>query len=333
MLLHTICILIFIFVFHFHFFRLFQRLLFDGSLYLLTLLSNVAEANEQYALKLANFNIETSLEECSLREFCTTAAPLRSSLFAPHLLLSIINTETKGFLREIEKADLELKYRAEAHTQALLLPDNLTVNAGSNVTSPQKHVTGSTDNTKNSPKSVFENSVSEPNEERRMEVSKETSPNKSKNIVRESEEIVEQLPVAELILASHASLLLYTVCTCLPVLTESGDRADCTMSQQLSPHFNQILDDDNGKSRKSSGSKGNIKTRINETSDVSVPAVGLHSTSSDVAVTRTHVRTALPQGTWWLPIRVLKGFLVLQGQVRTLHAVRTVCSFVDVHSI
>ena len=216
--------------------------------------------NGQYALRLANFNIESSLKECSLREFCTTSTPLCSPLSTPQLLLSIISTETKGFLREIEKADLELKNRA-AHTQVLSLSDNLTVNAGNTVTSPEKYVTCSTDynreaahgnnSEKNSPKSVFENSVCDPvysihtggKDKEKIESLVDTEQKNSVDIVRKSEEIVEQLPVAELILASHASLLLYTMCTYLPVHTESDVRTERTVS----PQSNQSIDNESGK--------------------------------------------------------------------------------------
>jgi hypothetical protein len=270
-----------------------------------------------------------------LREFRTTSAPLCSPLFTPHLLLSIINTETKGFLREIEKADLELKNRAaKEHTHAFSLSGNISENADNTIISPEKRVACSTNNRrndshwnnseKNSPKSVFENSVSDPvysvhtdlNEEEKIESSKETAQKNSTDIVLESEEIVEQLPVAELILASHASLLLYTICTCLPVLTESYV---CT-EHAMSPQLNQVTDNGNGKSRKNSGSDSNTKPKITETN---VEGRGSNSSDVAVAVTRTHVRTALPKGTWWLPIRVLKGFLVLQGQVRAV-TVRTI---------
>jgi hypothetical protein len=269
-----------------------------------------------------------------LREFRSTSEPLCSPLFTPHLLLSIINTETKGFLREIEKADLELKNRAaKEHAHALSLSNNTSKNAGSTITSPGKCVACSANNSRNAsqrnnseknfPESVFENSVSDPvysvhtdlNEEK-IENSKETAQKNSMDVELESEEIVEQLPVAELILASHASLLLYTICTCLPVLTESDVCTEHTMSPQL----NHLVDDGNGKSVKNSGSESNTKPKINETN---VKGRGSNSSDVAVAVTRTHVRTALPKGTWWLPIRVLKGFLVLQGQVRTV-TVRTI---------
>ena len=174
---------------------------------------------------------------------------------------------------------------------------------------------------KNSPKSVYENSVFEPvysahtspnNEKEKEENSDGNSQKNSLDIVRESEEIVEQLPVAELILASHASLLLHAICTCLPVLTESNIHTEHTMS----PQFNHISDDKNEINRNKSSTENNI---ISEKNKISVAARG--SNSGDVSMTRTYVRTALPRGTWWLPIRVLKGFLVLQGQVRTVRAV------------
>ena len=174
---------------------------------------------------------------------------------------------------------------------------------------------------KNSPKSVYENSVFEPvfsahtspnNEKEKKENSDGNSQKNSLDIVRESEEIVEQLPVAELILASHASLLLHAICTCLPVLTESNIHSEHTTS----PQFNHISDDKNEINRNKSSTENNI---ISEKNKISVTARG--SNSGDVAMTRTYVRTALPRGTWWLPIRVLKGFLVLQGQVRTVRAV------------
>lgn len=37
------------------------------------------------------------------------------------------------------------------------------------------------------------------------------------------------------------------------------------------------------------------------------------------AMSSACVRGALPRGSWWLPVRILKGFLVLQGQVRAVY--------------
>jgi hypothetical protein len=104
------------------------------------------------------------------------------------------------------------------------------------------------------------------------------------------------------------------MCTYLPVHTESDVRTERTVS----PQSNQSIDNESGKSRENSGWKSNIIPKVDDINERTVTAGGRNSSDVVVAVTRTHVRTALPKGTWWLPIRVLKGFLVLQGQVRTV---------------
>ena len=123
----------------------------------------------------------------------------------------------------------------------------------------------------------------------------------------------EKLPLAEIILASHASLLLHTVYSSMKnspgVNTdENGRKHHCVPRGSSSGSKRSELGHDERNSRKElvkeGGGTGREKREESEV-DTLLPNI----------LRNAAVRSGLPHKSWWLPIRVLKGFLVLQGQV------------------
>jgi hypothetical protein len=113
----------------------------------------------------------------------------------------------------------------------------------------------------------------------------------------------EQLPVAELILSAHAVLFLRTLCHHSEGPSATGDDSDnSTINKPLT--IKAIKSAIN--STNTSLSRGKRETE--------------HASSSRLkALAQRRSRQArrlLPRGSWWLPVRLLKAFLALQGQVR-----------------
>lgn len=149
----------------------------------------------------------------------------------------------------------------------------------------------------------------------------------------EKTEKAEKLPVAELILASHASLLLHALCVCLPETPESNDVRTATKNvhiesdkqcnkemNEFSPlkfqKYDHSVRGDDNKSTSSTNTSFVLSTNMKQDRDRGEnPFKDISAVQVPCKISRSCVRQCLPKGTWWLPIRVLKGFLVLQGQV------------------
>lgn len=123
----------------------------------------------------------------------------------------------------------------------------------------------------------------------------------------------EKLPLAELILASHATLLLHTVYSSmspsLGVNTNKKDRGHHDIfsessSESQSNEFGNYEGSLVEELVKKEGGTGK-KQREERGVDILLPKI----------ISSAAVRSGLPHKSWWLPIRVLKGFLVLQEQV------------------
>jgi hypothetical protein len=149
----------------------------------------------------------------------------------------------------------------------------------------------------------------------------------------ERAEKAEKLPVAELILASHASLLLHALCVCLPETLQSNDVRTPTKNvhiesvkqcrkgmNEFSPlkiqKYDRSVRSDDKKSTSSTSTSLDRSTDMKQDRDRGEnPCKDTSSVQVPCKISRSCVRQCLPKGTWWLPVRVLKGFLVLQGQV------------------
>ena len=333
-------------------------------------MSNISEANKEYAQLLSQLNLFHALEKSELNKYlqkdftATFFSTISSSHFtAPSLLLFIINKETKIFLAEIEKADLELEIRAKKNiqknnqaveteiiddddhkifTRTDILhqvsadndhPQNVFLNTEDKKNFQNKIINNDNNNVYPQNSSEQINIKNDPNEESRTQMN-ENLVSDSKNLVSNLEEN-ERLPVAEIILASHATLLLHTIYTCLPV-----ERTECTYSVENSDFPADILGKKMGISRVTSSEihreekativigKNNKKKKNSDDIDGMNKTNTKYTNSNDKneiesaieisskpGASRISIRNSLPRGSWWLTVRVLKGFLVLQGQV------------------
>ena len=383
-----------------------QRLLFDTSLYLLTLLSNVAEAKPLYAAAMAHYDVLEGLDKCHLKilyqpeelssassfspfssssSFSFSFPPFSSSssssssspcsLLVPTLLLSILRKETEGFLTEIVKADMDIENRKNNPHGIAGTPCKKLVSNGSTIfpspktsesplqlrngekhsspstkkilsaSSPESQNTTRNINSKSSTKkNISERNYSSPTEKNGI-TDKNVSGDRRRNEKVEDEvekegkvEKVEKLPVAELILASHASLLLHALCMCLPKIHNEEDSNVRTVIKMKCVDFNKqnkgkIKEFSETKNEKQDLNVHNVddvnKTKSSLEFDISgnlnkerewgtinpYNKMSVTEAQEPYKMTRSCVRRCLPRGNWWLPIRVLKGFLVLQGQV------------------
>lgn len=338
-------------------------------------MSNISEAKKEYSLSLSQLNLFHALEKSELNKYLqkdftdTFFSTISSSDFtAPSLLLFIINKETKIFLAEIEKADLELEIRANKNTQKInqaveteKIDDNdhknftrtdilhqvsadnnhsqnVLLNTEDKKNFQNKIIYNDNDNVcpQNSPEQI--NNKKDPNEENGTQINEKVLD--SKNLVSNLEEN-ERLPVAEIILASHATLLLHTIYTCLPVershentytdCTYSVENSDCPadklekkmgISRVTSSEIHReekaiiVIGKNNKKKKNSDDIDGLNRTNIKYTNSYDENEIeSAIEISSEPGASRFSIRNGLPRGSWWLTVRVLKGFLVLQGQV------------------
>ena len=316
---------------------------------------------------MANYDIIEGMKKCDPKtsyqpEKHSSASSSSSpfcSLLVPTLLLSILQTETQDFLTEIEKADMDIECRkSNTHGIEDSHGKKLESNESTNYKSPtiteiSLQLSSSEEYPSPSSKNFLPtNSQESLNSDRNSNINLPTanrisgnnySPRDEKNELNEKnesnkieevvkEEKVEKLPVAELILASNASLLLHALCLCLPKVLEkktlpTAIKSECTyLKRQLGEEMSEFSPSNDKKhdhdvysvddiSRKNTASEFSTDLkeergwgRGNPWNEISV----VHETHK---ITRSCVRERLPRGNWWLPIRVLKGFLVLQGQV------------------
>ena len=146
----------------------------------------------------------------------------------------------------------------------------------------------------------------------------------------------EKLPLAELILASHASLLLHTVYSAMSCCTYGTDEVVMKYENgSISGSSNSSSMGGVNEPREEGETlrKGKVEVKV-EVKEVAVQRVGdkdknenedkeMNCGDFDVSIkSSAAVRSSLPHESWWLPIRVLKGFLVLQGQVLGLDMIR-----------
>lgn len=281
----------------------------------------------------------SSLSSSSSSSFSSTLLACTPTT-APELLLSIIKKETEAFLPEIEKADLQLHLQKEAEkTKNRQLAgsnsDNLITNSSSNnsgsITCDSSGYNGrdtcmqdlfldcisdvqidtsvfATENCGDvNMAEIFttENKKSGLESERENEINDKIN-NETNDINSRKEEVPEKgekLPVAELILASHATLLLYSLCVshCQDSFTLSLTENDENLQ---SNYKNNDSDDESGNYDGYKGGMKEVQKGIKEEREESIQRE-----------IKEFVRSSLPRGCWWLPIRVLKGFLVLQGEV------------------
>lgn len=106
----------------------------------------------------------------------------------------------------------------------------------------------------------------------------------------------EEVPIAELILSSHAVLLLHTLT--VVVMEQEQQQSD-------SANTSAVV---------AVGTRGKTLSRSNSTT---AAAAEKNNGSSEVAYefVLTDVRPRLPRSSWWLCIRILKAFMALQLQV------------------
>ena len=170
-------------------------------------------------------------------------------------------------------------------------------------------------------------------DERRREEKVEDEVEKERKV-----EKVEKLPVAELILASHASLLLHALCMCLPKIHDEEDsnartviKKKCidsdkqnkgiikefseTKNEKEDYNVHNLDDIDKTKTPLEFDNSANLKKEREWGEIIPYNKMSVTQAQEPYKMTRSCVRRCLPRGNWWLPIRVLKGFLVLQGQV------------------
>ena len=377
-----------------------QRLLFDTSLYLLTLLSNVAEAQPLYAANMAHYDVMKGIEICDLKAICphkeatlkpsssssstsfpsSSASSTSSTLLVPSLLLSIIQKETQEFLTEIEKADTDIENRKNtSHGTALTTGNNLEFNGSKISASPSKtgiplllkssgedsspstrnvllkssqeslNIDGNCNS--NSPNNSNDSkndgrSYSSPKERNVIDEEKDSNSTVEEGEKTEKRGKGEKLPVAELILASHASLLLHALCVCLPETLDTNNVRTSTKNvhiesdKQCKKGINEfpplkiqkhIHGEHTGDNIGASSTSTSLELGTNLKMDRDGgenPYKDMSAVQIPCKISRSCVRQCLPKGTWWLPIRVLKGFLVLQGQVRIVCDVIVWCMIV-----
>jgi hypothetical protein len=246
-----------------------ERLLFDGALYLLTLLANVAESRPRHACALAEVDVAGALRRCGLDRFMGSSpaavvaaapeAPAGSSpwralqaqaqsryCFSPSLAhirgaaATVATMGSPGLANSPAPASAaqtltQLAVSVLCRESAAFLPD---LEAADRQLLARAQKAG--------PGAAAEEAA---------------PPVEAAETTRDK----DKLPVAELILSSHAALLLYTLCTG----NGGGD------------------DDDEGDDGDADGAA--------------------------MAARRAAVRACLPHASWWLPVRALKAFLVLQG--------------------
>ena len=107
----------------------------------------------------------------------------------------------------------------------------------------------------------------------------------------------DDVPIAELILASHAVLLLHT----LTIVT-----------------LNDPADPDTGRIAGRESGKGKALSRNGSTSSALIPSKTVKEIKEDEVSYEFvvyDVRARLPRHSWWLGIRILKAFMALQLQV------------------
>jgi hypothetical protein len=278
-----------------------ERIAFDASLYVLTLLSNIYEAAPKQVLntkKLTDCFINDMLGQKKLDSFIlkTSIAQKLSpptggkkkfndcDLFVDSIIQAerLLNVDIDGGnildRKKSKKADaLQLLIAILAVEAEVFLKDIVNTDDSIHESNLQVMSNNSTDT-----KSEFD-----PFEEmhssatKRKAGSRSVSPDKRNNNDNSqssqksnsrkesvSGDMQEQLPVAELILGAHIVLLLHTIV--------------------YSRHNNSDNDD---KSAENDIDEHDIEERI---------------------------RTALPRKSWWLGIRILKAFLALQGQTGLL---------------
>jgi len=264
-----------------------ERLLFDGALYLLTLLANVAESRPRHACALAEVDVAGALRRCGLDRFmgpspaavvaAAPEAPAGSSpwralqaqaqsryCFSPSLAhirgaaAAVASMGSPGLAHSPAPASAALTLTQLAvsvlcRESAAFLPD---LEAADRQLLARAQKAG--------PGAAAEEAA---------------PPVEAAETTRDK----DKLPVAELILSSHAALLLYTLCTGNGGGDDDGD------------------DDDDG-----------------------------DADGAAIAARRAAVRACLPHASWWLPVRALKAFLVLQGQtgVMLVESVRPVVAAV-----
>ena len=292
-----------------------------------------------------------------------------STLLVPSLLLSIIQKETHDFLTEIERADTDIENRknnshgiagkpgkisgingskvsgSPSKTEIPLLlkssgehssPLTMNILSKSSQESQNTHRNGNCNSPNNS--NISDNGANSYSSPRAENVINNNEMKEGTVAVEEVEKVEkggkgEKLPVAELILASHASLLLHALCVCLPETLQSNDVSTATKNvhikseKQCKKGINESSPLEIQKYKHNVRSDGNSSTSSTTTSvDLSIdlkkdgdrgenPCKDISALQVPCKISRSCVRQCLPKGNWWLPIRVLKGFLVLQGQV------------------
>jgi hypothetical protein len=296
-----------------------------------------------------------------------------STLLVPSLLLSIIQKETQDFLTEIEKSDTDIENRKNTSHGIASTPGKVSGVNGSKLSgspikpeiplllkssgehsSPltKKVLFKSSQESQNSNNSPNNSNISEiggrtyssPMEKNIINISDKKEGNKSVEEIEKGEkegkgekgekaEKGEKIPVAELILASHASLLLHALCVCLPEKPESNDVRTATKNvliesdkqckkgmNEFSPlkiqKYDHSVRNDDNKRASSTSTSVDLSIDLKKDRDRGEnPCKDMSAVQVPCKISRSCVRQCLPKGTWWLPIRVLKGFLVLQGQV------------------
>ena len=276
-----------------------ERIAFDASLYVLTLLSNIYEAAPKKVLctkKLTDCYVDEMLVQKKLDKFIMKKSIVQKlspdgrkknndcglfieSVILAERLLKVDIDNTKVRNNNAKKADaLQLLIAILAVEAEVFLKDIVNTDDTiheSDLQDSNLQVTNSNNKEIISEFDPFEEKHSSGT--KRKADSRSVSPDKKsgsqssqKQKVEEnhSGEVQEQLPVAELILGAHVILLLHTI---------------------VYSRLNDAKADD--ESDEYDVDKENIEDRI---------------------------RCALPRQSWWLGIRILKAFLALQGQTGLL---------------
>ena len=275
-----------------------ERIAFDASLYVLTLLSNVYEAAPKEVLstkkltdcyiddmlrhkKLDAFILKTSivqkLSPAGGKKQCNDCDLFVDSIIQAERLLKVDIDGIKALdSKKSKKADaLQLLIAILAVEAEVFLKDIVNTDDSIHESNLQMMSNNSTD--MNSEYDPFEEkhgsgtkrkagsrsvSPDKRNNNDNSQSSQKSDSQKDKSEVNASVEMQEQLPVAELILGAHVVLLLHTI-----VYSKHTD--------------------------------ANVESRNNDIDNHDI---------------EERIRTALPRQSWWLGIRILKAFLALQGQ-------------------